>query len=379
MNMQPIAELFRQIVIIVLVVGGVSLAGLLGWLVVHRGLRELRFQHREAIKAKYRPTAETLLHLDPPKDVYLTLVQAPRRYRSAIAELLLAPLRVANGAFVVNLRTALTALGFIDRWFADLSNRRWWVRAEAARALGLVQQADAIDRLIRALDDEHEEVRAAAVEALGTLLDVRAIVPLLEGLADPEKHQRARLISALQAFGDDVTSPVLSYARQRPEHVLVLLNLLEMVGSARATEDLLAWSEDGRPDVRAASLKALGTIGVDDRAYMAAMKGLLDEHADVRAMAARALGRSRRQDAARVLGERLIDEWIVAAHAATALRSLGAAGTAQLETHASDQGQPGDLARQMLWEKQLADAPVPLDSARGTLSDSRKVAAGGAR
>lgn len=358
MTMQALAEVFRQIVIVVLVVGGSVLVMLLGWLVVLRGLREVRFQHRERLKQTYRPTVQTLLHLDPPKDVFFTLIQAPHRHRDVIGELLLAPLRVANGAFVGNLRTATAALGLIDRWLADLAHRKWWIRGEAARALGLVQEPDALEPLIRALDDDHEEVRAAAVEALGSIADARAIVPLLERLAYSARYPPARVIMALRAFGDAGTPALLAYARQHAGDLATLASLLEMVGGAAATDDLIAWCQDARPDVRAASLRALGTIGVDDRAYVCATRGLSDHEPGVRAMAARALGRSHRQEAARLLGDRLGDDWIVAAHAATALQSLGAAGTAQLTARSSDQGQAGDLARQMLWETQSQESPV---------------------
>lgn len=358
MTMQALTEVFRQIVIVVLVVGGSALAMLLGSLVVLRGVREVRFQRRERLKQRYRPTVETLLHLDPTKDAIFALVRAPRRHRDVIGELLLAPLRVAIGAFVGNLRTAGAAVGLIDRWLGDLQHRKWWRRAEAARALGLLHEPDATEPLLIALDDEHEEVRAAAVEALGSIADPRAIVPLLERLAYSARYPPARVIMALRAFGDAVTPPLLAYARQHGGDLATLANLLEMVGGAAAADDLIAWCQDARPEVRAASLRALGTIGLDDRAYVFATRGLSDNDPGVRAMAARALGRSRRQEAARLLGDHLGDDWVVAAHSATALRALGAAGTAQLTARSSDDGQAGDLARQMLWETQSQEAPV---------------------
>ena len=66
-------------------------------------------------------------------------------------------------------------------------------------------------------------------------------------------------------------------------------------------------------------------------------------------MAARALGRGRRHDAVVSLAERLDDEWLPAAQAAGALQRLGGAGLAALHARARDEGQAGDLARQMLW------------------------------
>ena len=68
-------------------------------------------------------------------------------------------------------------------------------------------------------------------------------------------------------------------------------------------------------------------------------------------MAARALGRSRRGDAAPYLAQHLGDEWLVAAHAATALRMLGPAGERELVARQDAPGLAGVLARQMLWER----------------------------
>jgi len=103
--------------------------------------------------------------------------------------------------------------------------------------------------------------------------------------------------------------------------------------------------------VRAAALQALGSLGLDDRAYYYALRALGDASDAVRAMAARALGRSRRSDAASYLAQHLGDEWLVAAHAATALRMLGASGERELAARQDAPGLTGVLARQMLWER----------------------------
>ena len=103
--------------------------------------------------------------------------------------------------------------------------------------------------------------------------------------------------------------------------------------------------------MRAASLQALGSLGLDDRAYYYVLRALGDTSEAVRAMAARALGRSRRADAAPYLAQHLGDEWLVAAHAATALRMLGAAGERELSARQEAPGLAGVLARQMLWER----------------------------
>ena len=106
--------------------------------------------------------------------------------------------------------------------------------------------------------------------------------------------------------------------------------------------------------MRAAALDALGSIGLDDRSYYA-LRALGDADPHVRAMAARALGRARREDAASYLAPRLDDDWLPAAQAAGARRRLGQRGLAVLQARADDEGQAGDLARQMLWPLE----PIP--------------------
>ena len=72
-------------------------------------------------------------------------------------------------------------------------------------------------------------------------------------------------------------------------------------------------------------------------------------------------------DPAPYLAKRLHDDWIVAAHSATALRALGAAGIAVLRGVADDKGVAGDLARQILFDVR-ADAQQRLLSKQAASS-----------
>jgi HEAT repeat protein len=267
-----------------------------------------------------------------------------------LSSLLLAPLRVVTGEIVDRVRAATARAGLLERWKSDLRHRRWWRRAEAALALGLVREPSAAEELMAALDDEHEEVRAAAVDALGVLGDARAIPALVARLKDESRHQRVRIVESLREFGQRATPALLAHARSNPAAVREVADLVGLLAGADAVDDLLQWSDHEDGAVRAAAMRALGSIGPDERAYYYALRALGDESADVRAMAARALGRSRRAEAAPYLAEKLEDEWEVAAHSATALRDLGEAGIEALAARAAGASPGADLARQMLWE-----------------------------
>jgi hypothetical protein len=350
--MLQIAEILRQILVPFLFIGGSLLGVLLGYLVLQRVIRDLAAGRRLTLVTRYRSAIDAITQGGPAPQALDRLRRAPASHRPIVAGLLLAPLRSARGDLVLHVREAAMAIGLVEQWLADLENRRWWVRAEGVRALAFVQEPSALPAILHALDDEHEEVRAAAVEAAGRLGDPRAIPALLEHLADGPGYQRARVVEALRILGPPVTPALVELARARPDQTRLVADVLALIGTAAAIDPLLTWCGDSRTDVRAAALAALGSIGLDDRSYYYALRALGDPDPHVRAMGARALGRSSRQEAASYLAERLDDEWLAAAHAAAALRRLGATGRVALEARAHDQGQAGDLARQMLWERQ---------------------------
>jgi HEAT repeat protein len=128
-----------------------------------------------------------------------------------------------------------------------------------------------------------------------------------------------------------------------------------MCGTAVCRPVLCRWTEDARPQVRAAALSALAHVGLDQHAAFIAIAALEDEAPDVRAAAARALeGWSGPGEAAGYLARHLDDTWIVASSAARSLQSIGTTGLAELRTCAGRADLAGLLARQMLWEARVS-------------------------
>lgn len=353
-----LADTLRRLLIPFLAGGTVLVAGLCAFVIVQRGLRELAFQRQQRLKARYRPAIDALIGSTPAPDALRDLLAAPHRHRALIGSLLLAPLRIVTGEPIARARAAADALDLTPHWRQMLRDRRWWQRADAARALGLLRAPDSLAALEPLLDDAHEEVRAAAVEAMGRLADPAAIPLLLARLHDQTRHQTARLVEALRAFGPPVTPALLAHGKSADAVAPVLIDLLALIGSPAAVPDLLRWSRDTRPDVRAAAMTALGSLGLDERGYYYALQALEDDDADVRAAAGRALGRAGRAEAASALARRLDDDWLVAASCAQALRSLGAAGRHELERRRHEQSPAADLARQMLWERDTSPVAV---------------------
>ena len=346
--MRHITQYVDAILVPFLLAAGTLLLALVCHVLILHGIRDIVFHRRQRLIRDYRPFVEAALHVDGDGVSVARLLAAPWHHRPVLSALILEPLSVAEGAVTRRGAEIAKSLGLVDRWKRQLRDRRWWIRAEAIRALGLVKYEAALPVLIVALDDPFDEVRAVAVEALGQIADPSAVPALVSRLSDQSRHQRVRLVQALERFGHAVVPQLLEHVKTHPEEAAIVAELLGSVGAASALDLLIEWCSDPRPEVRAAALHGIGTIGVDERAYYHVLRALSDEAEQPRAMAAWALGRSGRQDAASYIAPRLNDEWIVAAHAARALRDLGAAGQRELESAAAHDD--AVLARQMLWE-----------------------------
>lgn len=344
-----IAEQFRDALVPFLIGGAALLLAMLVVLVAQRLIRAAAEVRHRSLTERYRgivqsALAEESLALD-------ALTGIPVRHRGIAAELVLATLRVVRGAQTERARAIAERLQLTAGWREDLRSRFWWHRSEAALALGLLRDREAVALLTPLLDDDHEQVRAAAIDALGQIGDPAAIEPLLQSMSEPTRHERARVVQALRGFGEDATRALVQHGKRHEDDRAVVAMVLSFVGGTAASETLLEWSASPDAETRAAAWMAIGTIGMDDRAYYHAIKALNADAPAVRAAAARALARSGRADAAPQLAGRLDDEWEVAAQSARALARLGAPGLDALKTRVAHGGGLGhDLARQVLWE-----------------------------
>ena len=346
--MSIVADAVRAVLIPFLMFTGALLVLLVCQVLLLHWVRGLASSRRQRLLAQYRPLVTAALHSGNPDSSLERLRTVPQKHRAILAQLVLEPLRAVKGGVAERARGVASLLGLVARWESDLRHRRWWMRADAAHALGLVRDRSAVGPLVAALDDPYEEVRAAALEALGRIADPTAVPALVARLSEGSRQQRVRLVEALQQFGSSAVTPLLDHGRAHPGSLAAVAELLGSIEAPAAIATLLEWSSHDREDVRAAAVRAIGAIGADDRAYYHLLRALTDGAPDVRAAAAWALGRSGREDAASYLASRLEDEWIVAAQAARALRALGAPGRQALEAAAALEH--GELARQVLWE-----------------------------
>lgn len=344
------AEAFRNALLPFILGGSAFLLLLLALLVGQRLVRAGLEARRRSLVSRYRPVIDEALGSDSPLATD-AVTRIPRRHRPLLGSLVLAPLHAVRGGYATRAAVLANRLGLVEVWREDLRSRRWWHRSEAALALGLLQDQAAVPALLALLDDAHEQVRAAAIDALGQIGDPSAIAPLLSRMSDPTRHERARLVQALRGFGADASAALLAHGASSPPDRPLVATILSFIGGAAAREPLLHWAGADDPETRASAWRALAAIGLDERAFYHALKGLGDDDPAVRAAAAAALARSGRVDAAPHLARHLDDDWAVAAQSARALATLGADGRAALSARvAHGPGLGHDLARQLLWE-----------------------------
>jgi len=324
---------------------------LLAMLVVGKGMAKLGSSRRARLEKQCQPLVDALLLPNPSIRTAEQLACYVPKHGEVVGQLLVAPASRVAGPAIDRLRHTARAFGTIEEWIRTLSDRRWWRRADAARSLGQLKVASAVDLLVAALDDHDEEVRAAAVDALGNIGEPRTVPALVSRLPRQSRHQRVRIVEALRRFGRAAVPSLMAYEQLHPEDRAIVAELFGTIAATEAIDDLLRWTTDERPAVRIATMHALGSIGLDQRGYYYALRALSsDPDAEMRAMAARALGRGARCEAAPYLARHLKDDWIVAGHAAMGLREMGRAGADALRVQATDGGTHGDLARQILAE-----------------------------
>ena len=178
--------------------------------------------------------------------------------------------------------------------FQALNNKRnVYIRTDAAKALGEIGDASALEPLIAALKDPKKDVRSAAAEAIGKIGgDPRAVEAVAETLKNGKSLERDEAASALGKIrhkaGVEHLLPALKdqdcFVRQSAAASL------GQIGDPSAVEALAQTLKDDDKDVRQAAVLALGEIG-GAAAVDLLIQSLKDESVLVRYRTAETLGR----------------------------------------------------------------------------------------
>lgn len=236
-----------------------------------------------------------------PKPVLLKQLQEQDSARHAAAEALMLMGDAALSAFID---------GLVDP--------DWMVRGVAAEALGEMGSTSAIDHLVAALGDPQAEVRRAAAWALAqvgkqAMSAARVVGALFAVLESGDPLVREAAITALGSIKHADVPNALLWALGDPEAPVreVAADAVGRLGK-ETIQVLIDALDNEYPAIRAAVATAVAKIAKQyskaDAATPALIKRLSDYDADVRRIAAEALGQIEDPDATEALCERLWDE-----------------------------------------------------------------------
>jgi len=174
----------------------------------------------------------------------------------------------------------------------------WGVRAEALRALGKVDGADAEKQVFTGLSDQAPWVREVAVRTLGSFKQDTDLATRLTDVTahDPAYRVRAAALRALAEVKAPNAFDILVAAvnSDSPDGILrdAALGSFGALGDTRAVPTLLAWSAPGRPlNGREEAISALGELDKKNQNTTQTLVSYLqDPHFDLRITAILALG-----------------------------------------------------------------------------------------
>lgn len=174
----------------------------------------------------------------------------------------------------------------VRRLFADLLLLCLFLFGPVSVGCG---QDDQVGQLIERLKDPSAHLRADAAKALGEMKDARAVEPLIGALKDSEWRVVERAGEALEKIGAPAIEPLISALKDSKWMVRVYAaGALGGIGDARAVEPLIAALKDSKSSVRIFAAVALGNIG-DARAVEPLIAALKDRNWGVRLRVAEAL------------------------------------------------------------------------------------------
>ncbi|HEX8183482.1 MAG TPA: HEAT repeat domain-containing protein, partial [Blastocatellia bacterium] len=162
----------------------------------------------------------------------------------------------------------------------SLSDENWYVRGEAARALGRLGDSSAAQALVPLVEDQNWFVRDAALEALSAIKASPGPASIQRLLSSPDSYSRARAAATIGAINYapaiDALIAALSDADENVKRAAA--NALAKLKAAKAADALMPLLKDEDASVRKAAAVALGRIG-DKRAAQAILALRKDEGA----------------------------------------------------------------------------------------------------
>ena len=280
-------------------------------------------------------------------------IRRRQMHQEAVRQVLIDFAKDLTGESLERLQYFFYSLGFVDESIALLQDRRWWIRAQAARDLGLIRARRATAALTIALEDDSEDVRTLAMQSLAVLVGVEGLGTILKGMRNLSRWAALELSVIVREYEEKSVPFLIEALTFRDQSVVLFsIEMLAEIGFVTAVEPLLEMARR-YPNVivRAKALEALGRLG-DARSEGVLREALVNPYPLLRSAAVRGLERIGSPASVPLLRERIwngpIDERISAA------RAMAKSGKAGLnELHALESGTDGvvtGIAGQVLEE-----------------------------
>jgi HEAT repeat protein len=225
-----------------------------------RRLALARLERRtQAVEAQLEPVALALLAAEGDD-----LASLGEREQLVLAALLGRYSQRLSGSERARIAEFFESTGSLEREVAQLDDRREWKRATAAFALGDMASARAIAPLLAALDDREAAVRGAAARSLGRLAAVDAVKRLVHAFS-AGRLPRAVAGQALLAIGPSAL-PALRELLDADEAEAreFAVELVGLLGDATDSRVVLLRLRDSSAEVRAKAARALGRLGAEE-------------------------------------------------------------------------------------------------------------------
>ena len=292
--------------------------------------------------------------IEPMKREFTSMTPASYRFhREMLRQVLVDFARDLSGEASERLIYYFYSLQFVDDHVRLLRDRHWWVRAQAAKDLGLLRTRRALAPLIAALEDPHPDVRDQARQAVMTLAGTESLRTILRLSRRMSNWTALELSIVVMNFKEEAI-PYLIEALESDDQSIVLfaIEMLAEIGFVDAVAPLLKMARTyPNVTVRSKAIEALGRLG-DGRAEETLREFIENPQPTVRLRALEALGRIGAPAALPAMAKRLMegakDEQVAAARA---MASAGAEGIARLRLVADEgSGRPQAVCLQVLEE-----------------------------
>ncbi len=315
-------------------------------LVIHKAVNARVLRHRQRLYAHYSEILTRILLAELPElppgtrsasqfkqyEQLLTplkeqLAQLPRSrrafHRRALRQAMVDFARDLTGETATRLVYFFYALDFVDEQIALVRDRRWWIRAQAARDLGLLRTRRALAALTAALEDPHPDVREQAMKSIIMMAGVDSLRTIFRLMHSLSTWTAVELSVVVMQYKDQAV-PCLAEGLSAPDESVVLfcIEMLAEIGFVSGVEPLRALAENyPNVSVRAKAIEALGRLG-DERAEGLLLHAAAGTNVRLRLKAMEALGRMGVPRSVPVLKRRLLNgaipEKLVAARALAA-------------------------------------------------------------